>query len=67
MNFIPCLQLLTGSGPVGEIRANDVKSYKPIAQPAHDATATQPQPSFIPAAQQGLEFMDIPLTGMRKV
>ena len=50
------LSQVTGTGPDGEIRADDVINFKPAAMPAVGAPVSAPEGAFV----------DIPLTSMRK-
>ncbi|KAL5014008.1 hypothetical protein ScPMuIL_008278 [Solemya velum] len=56
------LALVTGTGPGGEVRAEDVLSFQPTAAPAAVGVAP-PAPVVVP----GTAYIDIPLTNVRQV
>lgn len=62
--------MVTGTGPLGEIRAPDVENFKPSAAAPAAAPAYAPAAPSMPApapAHGSTQYEDIPLTGMRKV
>ena len=65
------LSKLTGSGPSGRIRQQDVLAAANAAQAAAPAPAASAAPAARPAAKGGLELMEgdtvVKLAGMRKV
>ena len=65
------LSKLTGSGPSGRIRQQDVLAAANAAQAAAPAPAAAAAPAARPAAKGGLELMEgdtvVKLAGMRKV
>ena len=71
MVYCCCVQLVTGTGPQGRIRAQDIEQFTPSAAPV--SAPVSPPPSSIPAAPvpamapPGAQYTDIPLTNMRQV
>ncbi len=63
------IQLVSGTGPDGRVRAQDVESYVPA--PAAPAPVAAPVPGapapVAPAPVPGAVYTDIPLSNVRKV
>ena len=69
-SWVFLFQLVTGSGPDGRIRAQDIESFVPpaaaAAEPVSAAAPPPPPPPQITAVP-GAGYVDIPLTSMRQV
>jgi pyruvate dehydrogenase E2 component (dihydrolipoamide acetyltransferase) len=67
------LQQVSGTGPEGRIRAQDVENFVPSAAPAGPAAAAAPAvasaavPASAPVPVPGATYTDIPLSNVRHV